>query len=144
MRKNTKWRIATILAMVFLISNGLLSVIAASHNPEDPTVLALNQAYTSNAYYGDEYYTFTLDEESDVCIWLGRVAINHTYIMTLSGNSIEPISTADAYNDALTVDTVLEPGVYYIKVDPDFDGLQKPRTEPDETWYEIIVSAAKV
>lgn len=141
MKKKRKTVIATLLA-VAMITFSTVYALAASHDPANPTELTIGQAYQSNAYYGDEYYTFTLDRKSDVNIWLGHVAINHTYNMTLSGNDIEPISTNDSsYEDELTLDAVLEPGTYYIEVDPDFDGLKQIRTEPDETWYNIIVTA---
>lgn len=133
--------IAILLSAAAVAISSVNPALAASHDPSDPTVLTLNKAYASNAYYGDEYYMFTLDEKSDVNIWLGRVAMSHTYTMTLSGNGIEPISTSDSSNnDSLEINTVLDAGTYYIDVDSDFDG-KRPRTEPDETWYQIIVTA---
>lgn len=132
--------ISIILSTVMISSVCVVSASAASHDPSNPTVLTPNVSYESNAYYGDEYYTFTINEESMVNVWLGRVAINHTYIMTLHGNGIDPISTDDSsYNDALTLNTILSPGTYYIDIDSDFNGTPIYRTEPDETWYNIIV-----
>lgn len=136
--------LSAIVTAALTCSMCIVSASAASHDPENPTVLTPNVGYESNAYYGDEYYTFTLTEESMVNIWLGRVAINHTYIMTLHGNGIEPIATDDASdNDSLSINTVLSPGTYYIDVDPDFDGTPEyntVRTEPGETGYIIIVN----
>lgn len=142
----TMKKILSIVTVIMLISSVFTAqALAASHDPDNPTVLTPNVSYLSNAYYGDEYYTFTLDEESKVNIWLGRVAINHTYEMTLHGNEIEPIATNDSsHDDALTLNAVLEPGIYYIDVDPDFDGTPEYRTEPGETIYNIIVMASPV
>lgn len=139
--KRIKKITTAILTVAMMTASMAIPTMAASHDPGAPTILTPSVSYTSNAYYGDEYYTFTIDESSDVNVWLGRVAMNHTYTMTLSGNGIDPISTNDSsYNDELTLDAVLQPGTYYIDVDSDF-GSKQMRTEPDETWYNIIVTA---
>jgi hypothetical protein len=118
----------------------------ASNDPDDPTPLTLGTSFSSNLYDGNrtvDYYTFTLTQTSTVDILAGPAAMSHHYTMELGcadwGSSVY---TAQTVNDFmhLAPNEELTPGVYTIKIQSDW----RPRTEPFETWYSIVVNATPV
>jgi hypothetical protein len=138
--------ISSIVSLIIVLSISVTSVFAyASHDSENPTQLTIGKAFASDMYYANKFgdhYTFTITKTSDVSIWAGTLPINHSYTMALSGikadgDGIEAISTSYIYNDALEINSILEPGTYYI----DFTGTHI--SEPGESAYNMLVTAVQ-
>lgn len=111
----------------------------ASNNPNDPTQLTVGEYFNSNIYRGREidYYTFTIDEPSDVTIVAGYTPPTRKYTMVLSGNNIRPVTVPTIGDQMTLTDEPLDPGRYFIKI----DSTVSARMEPFETWYRIKVTA---
>lgn len=114
----------------------------ASHDPYEPTILTPGTAYESNVYYSNpgDYYVFEIEETSEVTIWAGYLPIYHDYNMRLSGEGMTPINENEKSGDALEINTTLERGIYYIDLEENYSA----RIEPDECWYNILVTATPV
>lgn len=148
------WKIICFMITLTMMMSAIpMTVMAASHDSANPTVLELNTEYQSNAGYGDEYYTFDIENLTNVDICIDVVPIYHEYTLKLYGSNIDPIietasednpSESD-YDADLVLSALLEPGQYYLELTSTLDDWTEYEddisllTEPDEAFYNIVI-----